>query len=382
MGKANYESPPPIFAVVGSLRPEAATRYRLIDSQNRVFPPNEHPAFVAFPRIDLPAVPAGAYRIRFETTDTTVVPALGDDPTPLIQLAAYAEVTGAPADIAVYNERRWQKAEKREYRYAREGMANEALQNAYALLAETQRQLGESHAAILGMTKTFMTGQQHLLEQQNELMKRTATMTPPQKEDWSGALKTLIVAAQDIAKTGLVAAAQRNVSREVVRDALPKQNSPKAALQASSANSSPERGAWPSAPTDPAHAFTAPEPPNQPVASPAVEPAEAEPVAQVIEAASAEVVPANGAALASTPKPPEDQKSRQAQEQQEQEQEPEPATVNPCLAAWREIKRRVVQVTDEGIGWILSSPENFADFFVYLANACPPAEVFAAEVPA
>jgi hypothetical protein len=285
-------------------------------------------------------------------------------------------------------------------------MANEALQNAYALLAETQRQLGESHAAILGMTKTFMTGQQHLLEQQNELMKRTATMTPPQKEDWSGALKTLIVAAQDVAKTGLVAAAQRNASREVVRDALPKQNSPKAALQASSANNLAQRWAAPSvptetakvsaaseqsktvttpdpspqsAPTEPANAYTAPEPPTQPVETSVVEPTKAEPVAQVSEPASDEAAPASGVALALTPKPPEGQKSRQAEEQQE-EQEEEKATVSTFLAAWREIKRRVVQVTDEGIGWILSSPEHFADFFVYLANACPPAEAFALEV--
>lgn len=352
--------PPQILAVISNYRPETATHYRLKDSQQRLFPPLGQPAYMAFPRVEVPMVPTAKYSIRYETGDGTIVPRAEGEDLPEVEIGVDSEVLASPMDIEVYNERNWQKAQKRENRYRRDAINNEGHHALMALLVE-------SHQTILGfakqqaeIAKEFSNGQKALLEQQNALFEQQRNMQPPHREDWSGTVKAVINAIADVTKTGMTAEAVRRMESPRVREALAKdrtQSLPSPETPPKAAETAKPHSPPPSAKAE------APPPPAPEAPKPGTEPPP----------------PAPSSETASTPPTQEGQKSTESLKREEAEEAQ--GMVSPWVSAWREIKRRIVSITGEGIAFILSSPENFVDFCEYVTEPCPH-RVALAESPA
>ncbi len=397
-------SVPLLKAAVIDRRPNSVKRFRLLNQQDEFFPPLGQIGFNAWPYIDRPCLPASIYTLQFEDEDGNVI---GERlPVRIVDPSDPA----LPDDRERYRtERRAQKIDAREYALQRKATTGSALTQVAALLIESQRNaaemqrysaetlkeaqrdnqrnltesqkhIAENHQLMMKMVADFSGAQKAVIEQLNELVKQTRDMQPPKGENWSGALGVAVEAAKAIVLTGMMANAEptRRGSEKGMEAA--KKQAPRIPAQsadsseATQAPSSVEPGAGPSlaAPT--------PSAPSQGAQSTDRADADASPSASAGSSSAPSQEPPQSAAKealqrtrlklsAPTLYAPAD--AEQDLEVQEEEQEGPASQNSPLQAAWREMKRRIVNLTGPMMAWILANKENFVDWLQYIANARP-----------
>lgn len=248
--KTSVSLPVSIVSIVGKLRPDAATGYRLVDSQNRLFPPSDQNAYNVRTRIEPPDVPAGTYGIRFEDAEGNLLSYSKDGTLAEVELDG-ATLTQTPDQIAVHSEREWQDLEKRELRIKAKHIRNEGLQgivgmlhNAHGLVFESHREVKESQKYVAEMMRNFMELQRGMMDQQKALNAQAqAAVPPPPPENWASATPKILRELGDVVKVAVMATTAERSPRGSILEALAK---PMAALEALSAASA-ETPANPSA---------------------------------------------------------------------------------------------------------------------------------------
>lgn len=230
--KSSPDSSLPLLSIIQSLRPEGGVEYRLLDAENRLFPPSEQPAYRAIPRIEPPSVPAGRYAIRFEDGTGNIVSYEEDGSLAQVDLSGpLATVT--PDDIQIRQERGWQKVEKKELRRKAEHIRNEGLQGMMGIVLDSQRLLfeankkveqGHHHVADMmaqfasmqtDLMGKFAALQTSLLEQQQQLVQRAQQASPPPpQENWATATPKILDKLGDVIKVAILATSQERRERK------------------------------------------------------------------------------------------------------------------------------------------------------------------------
>lgn len=232
MSKKSSTEFSPLLSIIQSLRPEGAAEYRLLDAENRLFPPSEQPAYRAIPRIEPPSVPPGRYAIRFEDGAGNVVSYAEDGALAEVELSG-ALMTVTPDSIRVRQERSWQKIEKKEIRHKAGHIRNEGLQGMMGIVLDSQRLLfeankkveqGHQHVADMmaqfaamqtDLMGKFAVLQTSLLEQQQQLIQRAhQTTPPPPQENWATATPKILDKLGDVIKVAILATSQERKERK------------------------------------------------------------------------------------------------------------------------------------------------------------------------
>lgn len=398
---------PPIFSTVGKLRPSTATHYRLVDSQNRLFPPRDQPGYHAKLRVDPPSVPPGIYGIHFEDLSGDLVPYTEDGAMEEIRLDG-STVTDGPEDLEIRRERGYQKVEKREHRFREQATRNDGLAGLMRLLIESQAHAAERDRSTIKMVKLFTKGQKQLLKQQNALFKQSAHRNPaPSPENWPSAAKAIVDSLGKVISTAVVAYGDdRRPQGQRVLDAVLQA----AALGPGRAESDPTRLAL---------AAPAPKPPTSPLEPPQAEvlssgPMEPAPPVPIPPTSLVEVAPlraeeprpelARAVALSRSTAPPGSVQTPQAEaahsldldlpraKNQAPLREPISRPAGPLVSqarsapreddpkprptatqvAWRDIKRRILHLPDGGLAEVFSNRESLVEWLRWVAE---PAEI-------
>ena len=244
MSKLTTElTPASILAVVRKYRPSAATGYRLVDSQNRLFPPLEQRPYNTVTRVENPEVPAGTYGIRFEDSEGNVLPYSEDGTLAEVELDGSA-LTHSPDELAVRRERGWQKVEKHETRYKAEHIRNEGLQgitgllqNAHLLIFDSHKEVKDSQKHVAEMIRNFMELQRSMLEQQKAIsIQAQAATPPPPQENWASAAPKLLRELGDVVKVAVMATTGERSQRGAAAPVFEAQTKPTGMIETQSSS--------------------------------------------------------------------------------------------------------------------------------------------------
>ncbi len=244
MSKLTTEFPPAsIVAVVRKHRPSAATGYRLVDAQSRLFPPQEQRPYNTLTRIENPDVPAGTYGIRFEDAEGNILPYSEDGSLAEVELDG-STVTHSPDELAIRKERGWQKVEKHEVRYKAEHIRNEGLQgvtsllqDAHLLIFDAHKEVKESQKHVAEMMRNFMDLQRSMLEQQKAISVQAQSATPPPpQENWASAAPKLLRELGDVVKVAVMATTADRSQRNAAAPVLEAQSKPTGLIETQSSS--------------------------------------------------------------------------------------------------------------------------------------------------